>query len=102
MLVAAAVAGSVSADEASAIKSVKALGGKVPGGGVVNLDRSKVTDRDLLLLLEFKEVGFLGSNDTAISDAGQVMPQKSTFFSPKLRSGLVIHSLREVTTPESR
>lgn len=28
----------------------------------------------------------------AVSDAGQIMPPKSTWFEPKLRSGLVIHS----------
>jgi uncharacterized protein (DUF1015 family) len=29
----------------------------------------------------------------AVSDAGQIMPPKSTWFEPKLRSGLLIHSL---------
>ncbi len=29
----------------------------------------------------------------AISDAGQVMPPKSTWFEPKLRSGLLVHTL---------
>jgi uncharacterized protein (DUF1015 family) len=29
----------------------------------------------------------------AIADAGQVMPPKSTWFEPKLRSGLFIHEL---------
>ena len=29
----------------------------------------------------------------AVSDAGQVMPPKSTWFEPKLRSGLVVHEL---------
>lgn len=29
----------------------------------------------------------------AIADAGEVMPPKSTWFEPKLRSGLFIHSL---------
>jgi len=29
----------------------------------------------------------------AIADAGQIMPPKSTWFEPKLRSGLVVHSL---------
>ena len=29
----------------------------------------------------------------AVSDAGQVMPPKSTWFEPKLRSGLVVHTL---------
>ena len=29
----------------------------------------------------------------AIADAGGVMPPKSTWFEPKLRSGMVVHSL---------
>lgn len=29
----------------------------------------------------------------AVSDAGEIMPPKSTWFEPKLRSGLLIHSL---------
>ena len=29
----------------------------------------------------------------AVSDAGAVMPPKSTWFEPKLRSGLFVHSL---------
>jgi uncharacterized protein (DUF1015 family) len=29
----------------------------------------------------------------AIADAGQVMPPKSTWFEPKLRSGLFVHEL---------
>lgn len=33
----------------------------------------------------------------AVSDAGEVMPPKSTWFEPKLRSGLFVHSLN---TPE--
>ena len=28
----------------------------------------------------------------AIADAGQIMPPKSTWFEPKLRSGLFIHT----------
>jgi len=31
----------------------------------------------------------------AIADAGEVMPPKSTWFEPKLRSGLVVHCLSE-------
>lgn len=30
----------------------------------------------------------------AIADAGEVMPPKSTWFEPKLKSGLVVHSLK--------
>jgi uncharacterized protein (DUF1015 family) len=29
----------------------------------------------------------------AVSDAGAVMPPKSTWFEPKLRSGLFVHQL---------
>jgi uncharacterized protein (DUF1015 family) len=29
----------------------------------------------------------------AVSDAGQIMPPKSTWFEPKLRSGLFVHTL---------
>jgi uncharacterized protein (DUF1015 family) len=29
----------------------------------------------------------------SITDAGQVMPPKSTWFEPKLRSGLFVHAL---------
>jgi uncharacterized protein (DUF1015 family) len=29
----------------------------------------------------------------AVADAGLVMPPKSTWFEPKLRSGLLIHAL---------
>jgi uncharacterized protein (DUF1015 family) len=28
-----------------------------------------------------------------VSDAGEVMPPKSTWFEPKLRSGLFVHTL---------
>ena len=34
----------------------------------------------------------------AVSDAGQVMPPKSTWFEPKLRSGLFVHELVELRT----
>jgi uncharacterized protein (DUF1015 family) len=29
----------------------------------------------------------------AVADAGKVMPPKSTWFEPKLRSGLFVHAL---------
>jgi len=29
----------------------------------------------------------------AISDAGEIMPPKSTWFEPKLRDGLLIHEI---------
>jgi uncharacterized protein (DUF1015 family) len=28
-----------------------------------------------------------------VSDAGEIMPPKSTWFEPKLRSGLLVHTL---------
>jgi uncharacterized protein (DUF1015 family) len=31
----------------------------------------------------------------AVSDAGQIMPPKTTWFEPKLRSGLFVHTLDE-------
>ena len=31
----------------------------------------------------------------AVADAGRLMPPKSTWFEPKLRSGLFLHSLEE-------
>jgi uncharacterized protein (DUF1015 family) len=31
----------------------------------------------------------------AVSDAGEIMPPKSTWFEPKLRSGLFVHELRD-------
>ena len=37
----------------------------------------------------------------AVADAGELMPPKSTWFEPKLRSGLFIHSLREKNRAES-
>jgi uncharacterized protein (DUF1015 family) len=40
----------------------------------------------------------------AVSDAGQIMPPKTTWFEPKLRSGLFVHTLDEevVAAPGSR
>ena len=32
-----------------------------------------------------------GGKIKAIADAGEVMPQKTTYFYPKLASGLVVH-----------
>ena len=31
----------------------------------------------------------------AIADAGEIMPPKTTWFEPKLRSGLFVHSLKD-------
>lgn len=35
----------------------------------------------------------------AVADAGDVMPPKSTWFEPKLRSGLFVHAMRSVPHP---
>ena len=32
-----------------------------------------------------------------IADSGNIMPPKTTWFEPKLRSGLIIHSLDDCT-----
>ena len=32
----------------------------------------------------------------AVADAGHVMPPKSTWFEPKLRSGLIVHNLEDI------
>ena len=32
----------------------------------------------------------------AVSDAGDLMPQKSTYFYPKLATGLVVHPLKDL------
>lgn len=59
--------------------------------------------REVLLGLEsgaFQAGFFLNATPVrqilAVADAGDVMPQKSTFFHPKLPTGLVIHRLGEV------
>ena len=31
----------------------------------------------------------------AIADAGEIMPPKTTWFEPKLRRGLFVHSLKD-------
>jgi len=31
----------------------------------------------------------------AIADAGEIMPPKTTWFEPKLRSGLFVHSIED-------
>ncbi len=38
----------------------------------------------------------------AVSDAGEVMPPKSTWFEPKLRSGLFVHTLDQLPTDGGR
>ena len=38
-------------------------------------------------------IGGLHAEQMAIADADEVMPPKSTWFEPKLKSGLVVHML---------
>ena len=39
------------------------------------------------------EMDWIAMNDAIFADAGEVMPQKSTFFYPKLATGLDFNSL---------
>lgn len=59
------------------IRGLKELERRVNGGMKVAISMYPTTIDDLM----------------AIADAGQVMPPKSTWFEPKLRSGLFIHKL---------
>jgi uncharacterized protein (DUF1015 family) len=36
----------------------------------------------------------------AVCDGGEVMPQKSTFFYPKIPGGLVFHDLRRASAED--
>lgn len=60
------------------IRGLKELERRVEGGMKVAFSMFATTIDDLM----------------AIADAGKVMPPKSTWFEPKLRSGLFVHKLR--------
>lgn len=64
-------------DFVGGIRGLKELERRVNGGMKVAFSMYPTTIDDLM----------------AIADAGQVMPPKSTWFEPKLRSGLFIHEL---------
>lgn len=59
--------------------------------GTKELERRCADDSRIAFALYPVSVGQL----MAIADAGQVMPPKSTWFEPKLRSGVVVRSLEE-------
>jgi uncharacterized protein (DUF1015 family) len=52
--------------------------------------RSKDTDVQLVCFMNATPV----SDVRAVCDSGHVMPQKSTYFYPKIPNGLVFHDLR--------
>ena len=58
--------------------------------GVQRLERL-VRSGDLAVGFAMRPVGF--EDIMRVSDAGQVMPPKSTWFEPKLHSGLFVHTL---------
>ena len=64
-------------DFVGGIRGTKALEHRVNEGGGVAFAMHPVTIDQL----------------TAVSDADQIMPPKSTWFEPKLRSGLLVHTL---------
>ncbi len=55
--------------------------------GEVSSDMATLGEAEVLLIRSKTTVTQL----MAIADAGQIMPPKSTWFEPKLRSGLVLH-----------
>ncbi len=69
-------------------KRIDFIGG---GRGIAELERRCRQDARVAFLLHPTSIEQL----MAIADAGQVMPPKSTWFEPKLRSGLVVRLLAE-------
>lgn len=57
--------------------------------GLKELERRVAQDMQVAFAMYPTTIGDL----MAISDAGQIMPPKSTWFEPKLRSGIFIHKL---------
>ena len=58
--------------------------------GLSELERRVHTDMKVAFAMYPTSIGEL----FAVADAGRLMPPKSTWFEPKLRSGLFIHPLR--------
>ena len=65
-------------------------GSSILGGARPVADLEKLVDDDTYLLAFAMQPVRVGTV-LAIADAGGVMPPKSTWFEPKLLSGLVIH-----------
>ena len=59
--------------------------------GLSELERRVHTDMKAAFAMYPTSIGEL----FAVADEGRLMPPKSTWFEPKLRSGLFIHALRE-------
>lgn len=59
--------------------------------GLAELERRANSDMRLAFSMKPTDVAQL----MAIADAGEIMPPKSTWFEPKLQSGLFIHALSE-------
>ena len=59
--------------------------------GIEELERRVHTDMKAAFSLYPTSIGEL----FAVADAGRLMPPKSTWFEPKLRSGLFLHDLKE-------
>jgi uncharacterized protein (DUF1015 family) len=66
---------------------------------VEGLDVSLLQSHLLMPILDIKDIrtdkriDFVGGELFQVSDAGKLMPPKSTWFEPKLRSGVFIHEL---------
>ena len=63
----------------------------IPGGirGLAELERRVSEDAVIAFSMYPTSIGELFS----VADAGLLMPPKSTWFEPKLRSGIFIHAL---------
>lgn len=59
--------------------------------GLAELEKRVAEDCEVAFLMYPTSIGEL----FAVSDAGLLMPPKSTWFEPKLRSGIFIHSLQD-------
>ena len=59
--------------------------------GLAELEKRVAEDCEVAFLMYPTSIAEL----FAVSDAGLLMPPKSTWFEPKLRSGLFIHSLED-------
>ena len=57
--------------------------------GLEELERRVHTDMELAFAMYPTSIGEL----FAVADAGLLMPPKSTWFEPKLRSGLFLHTI---------